>query len=162
MSAIPSRLFHPAPEPARGGEHDTAGLAALCQRLGIRAAEPAALVAAIRAGFPVRVVDALARELDLPIGELLGVLGLAPATLSRRRRARKSLTPAESDRVYRILSVWLAALRLFEGDEGAARHWLKRPARALGGVSPLSQLDTEAGADAVRDLIGRLEHGVVT
>ncbi len=158
MSAIPSRIFHPESLPERGEGHDLAGL---CARLGIPAADHAALVEAIRAGFPARVVDALARELDLPIGELLAVLGLAPATLSRRRRARKPLTPAESDRIYRILSAWQAALRLFEGDEAAARRWLKRPARALGGVSPLGQLDTEAGADAVHDLIGRLEHGVV-
>lgn len=54
------------------------------------------------------------------------------------------------------------ALRLFEGDREAALLWLNRPAKALGGVTPMSCLDTIAGADAVRDLIGRLEYGVIT
>ena len=52
------------------------------------------------------------------------------------------------------------ALQLFEGDSEQARRWLSQPARALGGVSPLAYLDTEAGAAEVRRLIGRLEHGV--
>lgn len=38
--------------------------------------------------------------------------------------------------------------------------WLNQSAKALGGASPMSCLDTKAGVDAVRDLIGRLEHGL--
>jgi len=54
------------------------------------------------------------------------------------------------------------ALRLFEGDREAALLWLNRPAKALGEVTPMSCLDTKAGADAVRELIGRLEYGVIS
>lgn len=54
------------------------------------------------------------------------------------------------------------AARLFEGDRKAALLWLNQPAKALGGVTPMSCLDTKAGVDAVRDLIGRLEHGVIS
>ena len=55
-----------------------------------------------------------------------------------------------------------AALNLFAGDQAAADRWLKTPAKALGGRTPLEVLALEGGADAVRDLIGRLEHGVIT
>lgn len=51
---------------------------------------------------------------------------------------------------------------MFEGDKNAAVAWLKRPAKALGGSTPLDYLDTAAGAEAVHDLITRLEHGVIT
>jgi len=72
------------------------------------------------------------------------------------------LSPEESDRAYRLAVILAAAVELFEGDEKAARRWLNTPAKALGGATPVSYLDTEAGADAVRDLIGRLEHGIIS
>ena len=41
-----------------------------------------------------------------------------------------------------------------------AATWLRRPSRALGGAAPLALLDSEAGAKAVDDLLGRIEHGI--
>lgn len=127
----------------------------------------------IRAGFPVSVVARLQETLGTPQGMLLKIVHIAPSTLTRRRGKTATpkvsgkekdepqrLTPDESGRIYRVTAVLEDAMRLFEGDREAALRWLKQPAKALGGVTPLSYLDTEAGADAVRDLIGRLEYGV--
>lgn len=61
-----------------------------------------------------------------------------------------------------ITDVMNEAVRLFEGDRDAASLWLNRPAKALGGATPMSCLDTKTGVDEVKDLIGRLEYGVVT
>jgi len=36
------------------------------------------------------------------------------------------------------------------------------PNRSLGNVTPLSLLDTDLGAEAVTDTLGRIEHGVYT
>ena len=38
--------------------------------------------------------------------------------------------------------------------------WLEAPNRALGGVTPLSLLDTDNGAQAVLDVFGRIDFGV--
>ena len=51
---------------------------------------------------------------------------------------------------------------LFEGDQGAARRWLRKPQRALGDNTPLAMSRTEVGAAEVENLIGRLEYGVFT
>jgi len=94
---------------------------------------------------------------------LLRVTKIAPATLTRRRKSSSGLlSPEESDRVYRVAAAYRSALQLFEGEAEAAWRWLSEPAKALGDDSPLQHLDTEAGAAEVRDLIGRLEHGVYT
>ena len=45
-------------------------------------------------------------------------------------------------------------------DAGAALSWLQDTNAALGGVTPMSLLDTEMGADSVMDTLGRIEHGV--
>ena len=38
--------------------------------------------------------------------------------------------------------------------------WLKSPNAALRGHAPLSLVDTDIGAEAVLDALGRIEHGV--
>ncbi len=48
------------------------------------------------------------------------------------------------------------------GDADAAVSWLKRPNRALEDLAPLELLETETGAVFVKNLIGRLEYGVVS
>jgi putative toxin-antitoxin system antitoxin component (TIGR02293 family) len=117
-------------------------------------------VALVRTGLPTTAIEGLARSLGTSQRELLAASAIAPATLTRRRNAGGRLTPAESDRVYRIADCLADAIRLFEGDRDAARRWLMEPARALGGATPFAYLATEVGATEVRRLIGRLEHGV--
>jgi putative toxin-antitoxin system antitoxin component (TIGR02293 family) len=55
-----------------------------------------------------------------------------------------------------------AAQRLFDGDELAAEHWLNQPLRAIGDKIPLDFMDSAENTGIVRDIIGRLEHGVWT
>jgi putative toxin-antitoxin system antitoxin component (TIGR02293 family) len=123
----------------------------------------APLVKQIQRGFRVAAVEKLAGELRVPRHTVMKIAKIAPATLTRRRKSASGrLSPEESDRVYRIAAAYRDALQLFEGDAESARRWLNESAKALGGDSPLQHLDTEAGAAEVRDLIGRLEHGVYT
>ncbi|MGH8607945.1 MAG: type II RES/Xre toxin-antitoxin system antitoxin [Gammaproteobacteria bacterium] len=132
------------------------------RRLGL-VNDHAELVKQIHRGFRVAVIEKLADELCLPQQTLLKVTKIAPATLTRRRKSASGLLSSEeSDRVYRIAAAYRSALQLFEGEAESARRWLNEPAKALGNNSPLQHLDTEAGAAEVRDLIGRLEHGVYT
>jgi len=157
------RVFKPE-QPRRAERGASAGPVGdqLFRRLGLIKGR-ADLVAQIHQGFSVAVIEKLADELELPQQALLKVARIAPATLTRRRRSPSGLlSPEESDRIYRIAEVYRAVLQLFEGDGESARRWLGEPARALGGETPLQHLDTEAGAAQVRDLIGRLEHGVYT
>lgn len=128
--------------------------------MGLSAGLDSDAVALVRSGLPTTVIEGLARSLDTSQRELLAASAIAPATLTRRRNAGGRLTPAESDRVYRIADCLAAAIRLFEGDQDAARGWLMEPAQALGGATPFAYLATEVGATEVRRLIGRLEHGV--
>ena len=46
------------------------------------------------------------------------------------------------------------------GTPEKADEWLVIPNRALGGATPLSMLGTKTGAQAVEDVLGRIEYGV--
>ena len=130
-------------------------------RLGMIPRGQSSLIDQIKRGFPVSVIDKIVAELGISQGELLDIISLPSATLTRRRN-EKRLNAKESDRIYRVARVYRAVLQLFEGDKAAAQCWLNEPAKALAGETPLHHLNTEAGADEVQDLIGRIEHGVIT
>ena len=120
--------------------------------------EPSAVIARIREGMPMAELDALAAWLELPDDQLAPLLGISRATLHRRRKSGHLESP-ESERIVRFARLMARAVEVL-GDEPAAREWLRTPAVAFRGESPLSFADTEVGAREVEYLLGRLEHGV--
>lgn len=48
------------------------------------------------------------------------------------------------------------------GTAAKADHWLNTPNGALGGVPPISLLDSDADAQAVEDVLTRIEYGVIS
>ena len=69
------------------------------------------------------------------------------------------LSTEESAKLLRFARVVERAEEFFQAAEPALA-WLKADNAALGGVTPLSLLDTDIGADSVLDTLGRIEHGV--
>jgi putative toxin-antitoxin system antitoxin component (TIGR02293 family) len=112
---------------------------------------------AIRAGFPQTVVEEVMHNAGISLKELATSLDLSPRSLQRRRLAGK-LAPLESDRVYRLARI-VALAKHYLGDGDLANRWLKRPNRALGGRTPLDSIDTEPGARAVENVLGRIAYG---
>jgi len=114
---------------------------------------------AIREGFPYAVLEELMRASGLTLKELATALDLSPRSLQRRRRGR--LARFESDRLYRMARL-LAMARENLGDSARAGRWLRRGNRALGGVAPISAIDTELGARQVENLLGRIAYGGIS
>lgn len=112
----------------------------------------------IRQGISSGAVEALAKAIKLPHAELARALGIPERTLARRKR-EGILNSEESAKLVRLARTVGRANEVFE-DPDAALHWLKSPNAALGGVTPLSVLDTDIGAESVLDTLGRIEHGV--
>jgi putative toxin-antitoxin system antitoxin component (TIGR02293 family) len=119
---------------------------------------PTELIAAVKAGLDTRVFVDLARRLGVSEARLAELTGIAPTTLTRRKRAG-TLAPDESEHVLRLAALLERAARVFE-DEADASDWLRSANLALGGATPLALADTELGAREVDDLLGRIEHGV--
>ena len=118
------------------------------------------LQAAIREGFPQGVVAEVMQASGLTLRELAKSLDLSSRSLQRRRRQGR-LAPHESDRLYRLARIVVLA-KHYLGDVEAASRWLQRPNRALGGDSPLDLLDTELGARAVENVLGRIAYGGIS
>ncbi|HEV2425023.1 MAG TPA: antitoxin Xre/MbcA/ParS toxin-binding domain-containing protein [Terriglobia bacterium] len=115
---------------------------------------------AIREGFPPSVVDQLMRASGLTLKELAEALDLSPRSLQRRRGTGR-LARFESDRLYRLARI-VALANESLGDHERALRWLKHPNRALGGVAPVSAVDTEPGARQVENILGRIAYGGIS
>jgi putative toxin-antitoxin system antitoxin component (TIGR02293 family) len=129
--------------------------------IGVKVKNPIELVKHVEKGLAVTAVEALQRQMDLATKEMARLLDIKFRTFLRRKEAGR-LQPAESDRVLRASRLFARAQDLFDGDHAAARGWLMKPQRALGGAIPLEIAKTEVGAREVERIIGRLEHGVFT
>ena len=116
------------------------------------------LHAAAERGLHVVVIEMLCKNLRISREELLRVLVVSPRTFVRRQRDGV-LSSEESDRVLRLARVAAEAEQVLGGREEGV-NWLHRTNRSLGGLKPLELMRTDAGAELVGDVLGRLEHGV--
>ncbi|MDP2882807.1 MAG: DUF2384 domain-containing protein [Azonexus sp.] len=112
-----------------------------------------------RIGLPASTVDVMAKRLGMSRTLFLGEIDMKQSTIERRLAEKKPLTTTETDRLYRVEKVLARATEVLE-DETAATAWIQHRIRSLGGVTPLSLLDTDAGVDLVMDTLGRIEHGI--
>lgn len=132
--------------------------AELLSQLGFESSNKLILIKQIRKGVNVAALDTLAERLSVPVKDVSRYVDISVRTLSRRKQVGL-LNSEESERVFRVGSLIVRAEEVLS-DHDEAIHWLKTPKKALGGQIPLELADTEVGANEVKDLLGRIEHGV--
>lgn len=115
------------------------------------------LIAAVRAGLPAATVEYVVDAGKMSLSEIDAAI-LPRKTLARRIKAGM-LTADQSDRLIRVAKVIALAEETF-GSPDKAKTWLRRETGPLGGVSPMSLLDTTEGAAQVEQLLHRIAYGV--
>lgn len=109
----------------------------------------------IRKGFAVKVIENLKEAgIDKTFRERI----IPARTLQHRITKGEPLSPAESERAYRVASIVSLADKVF-GNHDKGLKWLHKPMKSLDGKSPLDVLDNDPGARIVEDLLGRLDEG---
>lgn len=124
-----------------------------------KASENIANYQIIRQGLSIAAFKQVANYYKLPESQMAKLVGTSERTLERLQKENKPLNANWSDRLYRLARVAAIAEQVFEHPDTAV-NWLKRPNRALEGVTPISLLDTDAGVEQVSELLGRIEYGV--
>ena len=81
-------------------------------------------------------------------------------TIEARIKNRTPLTSAEGWAVLRTAKALAKAEEVLE-DRDMAAKWFKREIRSLGGVTPISLMDTDSGFELVMKTLGKIEHGIV-
>jgi putative toxin-antitoxin system antitoxin component (TIGR02293 family) len=115
----------------------------------------------IREGIPSKASDHLKKTLNLTDDELAAFLGISSRTIRRIRRYSGRLPFIASDRLYRIARILSLAIAALEGQTSAS-EWLHSPQTRLGGKVPFELLDTHIGTKEVENLLGKIQHRIVS
>ena len=120
-------------------------------------------VARARAGFGAQDAVRAAQHLGIGVEAFARILGCSQRKWIRLRNSASTsvLGTVESDRLLRFLRVFDEAASIF-GTPDNARDWFAASVGALGGHTPLSLMDTDAGADRVATVLGRIQHGILS
>jgi len=116
--------------------------------------------AIVKEGITGFRVEELQDRLELTSRELSEIVSIPDRTLSRRKRQDR-LPRDESERIFRLGRLADLAETVLGGQTNAVQ-WLKEPNFALGDITPLEMASTEPGARFVEQLLGRIEHGIIT
>jgi putative toxin-antitoxin system antitoxin component (TIGR02293 family) len=109
----------------------------------------------IHEGLPVAALDHAIRALGATRRAILDGVGIARSTVRRRKGVEgKRLDLVESERTVRLGRIAALGNEALGSTEAAGR-WLQQPNRALGGVEPISLLQTDVGAREVEAVLTR-------
>ncbi|MFZ4617385.1 MAG: type II toxin-antitoxin system Xre/ParS family antitoxin [Rectinemataceae bacterium] len=120
---------------------------------------PKGIIKKIKKGMSYKDLLLLQAKLGVDKETLAALLKISPRTYERRRLEGK-IDSQETDRALRLGRIIQRTVEMYDGDEGAAKAWLRQSVPALEGLKPLELIETEAGAVLVENLIGRIEAGV--
>ena len=133
----------------------------------MRQTPPAVIVATIRAGVPARFLKQMAGDMAVPQERIYDTLGLARATLVRKAKEGKLMSPSETERALGLARLIGQAEEIvtrsgdatdFDAPKWIAQ-WLQQPNPALDGKRPADWMDTAVGRELVSDTLARMESG---
>jgi len=114
----------------------------------------------ILSGFQVEDIQPVASRLGIAVEDLAGRVGLSRSTYHRKVQAGGTLDALGSDALAKYQVLIAKAVEAFDGDEDAARKWLKAEQQGLGNQVPLDLARTTVGAREVEKLLTRIDYGV--
>jgi putative toxin-antitoxin system antitoxin component (TIGR02293 family) len=120
-----------------------------------------AMVQRVEEGLPVMEVVKFGKQAGFTNDELAKLINIPPRTYARRIADKGRLKIAEGERATRLMRIFDRAKQLFITDENT-RGWFSAKLIVLGGKTPLEYAQTEPGAREVENIIGRIEHGIVS
>ena len=116
------------------------------------------MIQASRLGIKKDVLVQLANKMGITQEVLCKIIHISPRTF-QRIPANEPLDIFTSQQAIEMAQVIDKALEIFE-DETNMKLWLQSPLQSLGGLTPLSFLDTGFGVQLVLETLGRIAYGV--
>ena len=104
------------------------------------------------------VLENLKEQTGLDYDTLAKVLSVAKATL-HNKKGKDKFDLSVSERLLLLADIYSYGYQVFESKE-RFNLWMKTSNTSLGGINPLSMLDTLYGMEEVKHLVGRIEYGV--
>ncbi len=111
-----------------------------------------------REGVSMAILKKIMEYTALTLQELSTILPVSERQLSRygdKHLLRKDI----SSHLIQIVELFERGYEVF-GEKSKFRNWLRTENRILGNIRPIEILDTPIGIEMIKDILGRIEHGV--
>lgn len=130
-------------------------------------ASPLERIDMIKHGIPAVEAKRIFADLAIGQGAALKALNLSPATVNKKAKQDKTLSPEDSERVIGMARLvgQLEAMVEESGDPTGfdatawMARWLNDPLPALGGTRPIDLMDTMEGQALVSTVLAQLQSG---
>ena len=116
------------------------------------------LIEITRKGLPKSVVSTLSTVLGVSMEKMSSLLHISHRTI-QRKGSNELLNVYSSEQILEIADVISRGIEVL-GTLDSFTSWLHSDIRALNYAKPLDFLDTSFGTKLVKDILGRIEHGV--
>ncbi|CAL67637.1 type II RES/Xre toxin-antitoxin system antitoxin [Christiangramia forsetii] len=116
------------------------------------------LIKITRKGLPVSVVVSISNILGISMEKMSNLLHISHRTI-QRKHDDELLSVYSTEQILEIAEVISRGIEVL-GTLGTFTKWVHREIRALDNKKPIDYLDTGFGIQMVKDLLGRIEHGV--
>jgi putative toxin-antitoxin system antitoxin component (TIGR02293 family) len=110
-------------------------------------------------GVNANVISNFRVYFNLPLASTAHMLNISEPTIYRWTKANKSLDRNFSVKLFEIADLFLYGTEVF-GSKDSFFKWLNLPNTALGGAEPSEFVEIPEGVSKVKDVLGRIEHGI--
>lgn len=110
-------------------------------------------------GINAHVISNFRVHFKIPRDFTADLLNVSEPTIYRWIRTNKKLDRNHSVQLFELTDLFLFGTDVFESRDNFFK-WLSMPNTALGGLEPKELLEIPGGVSKVKDLLGRIEHGV--
>ena len=110
-------------------------------------------------GVNANIIVNFRNHFNIPRSYASELLNVSEPTIYRWIRSNKKLDRNYSVQLFELTDLFLFGSEVFESKINFFK-WLELPNAALGGLEPKELLEVPGGIAKVKDLLGRIEHGV--
>ncbi len=112
----------------------------------------------VKEGVSKKFLTDWKQYINIDYDHLSAILGTTKTTIHKKQNDEK-FSLSISEKMVSLVDLYIYGYEVFE-DKERFEKWVQTNNRALGNKMPLDLMDTIFGIDEVKDLIGRIEHGV--
>ncbi len=110
-------------------------------------------------GISADVIKNFSKFFDLNREVTSSLFDISAPTIYRWTKSNKKLERNFTVKLFELTDLFIYGEDVF-ADKEIFFKWLKLPNTALGGMEPIELLEIPGGISKVKDIIGRIEHGV--
>ncbi len=114
----------------------------------------------IKGGLSKNDLENLKERTTLDYDKLAAALSVTRATLINKK-GKEKFNISLSERIISLADIYSYGYEVFENSE-TFNHWMFRSNKALGGEIPYHFMDNQFGREEVRNIIGRIDHGIIS